>query len=72
MSIYKTKIDFFRAGEYHDPDWPEPGSLIYKDFTIEDYKEDVKKLVNINTKGIIYAQVYHSDKETGKLIRTNF
>ena len=43
-----------------------PDMVLYKDFSIKDYREDVSKLKSINVKGLIYVQVYHTEKETGK------
>jgi hypothetical protein len=53
---------------YSFGDFPTPDILpLYKSFSIDDYKEDVKKLENINVEGIIYVQVYHTEEETGKI-----
>jgi hypothetical protein len=54
-----------------DYDWPTPGMKIYKDYTIDDYKIDRKKLLdekNIQIDGIIFVQVLATEKETGKLM----
>ena len=54
----------YSFGEFPTPDMP-----IYNDFLIDDYTDDVKKLKNISTVGIVYVQVYHTEKETGICLR---
>jgi hypothetical protein len=52
-------------------DWPTPGMKIYKDYTIDDYKIDRKRLLeekNIQIDGIIFVQVLATEKETGKFM----
>ena len=51
--------------------WPTKEMKIYRDYSIEDYKKDSRKLLlskNIKIEGIIYVQVLNNQKQTGLTI----
>lgn len=65
--VHLWKLNEFR---YETFEWPnETSGALYKDFTLEDYVEDVKQLETfVEVKGLIYVQVYHTEKETEQII----
>ena len=42
--------------------------VLYKNFSIKEYRDDIQKLKGINVNGLVYVQVYHTEKETEKVI----
>jgi predicted TIM-barrel fold metal-dependent hydrolase len=64
-------IDFWKLKEfrYDSFEWPnETSGPLNNDYSIDDYINDVKNIKLLDVKGLVYVQVYHTEKETGNLL----
>ena len=71
IMIYYYLKDFWKLNEfrYDSFEWPNSTSgPLNKDYSFEDYLDDrniLKERFEIIVRGLIYVQVYHTEKETG-------